>query len=996
MGTPANSRRRILSREMSEDETMMMMIKEADAKSNARQASFAEAKEACVKKLVRQQQEDTQEDFEEKYMDAVQSISQLETEKTLLVYEVEQLRDVLEGTEEELAELHRKHTEISRELKTEKVAKHLLQQKINCMEEWLEEKKKSEDTEIAATENMDKDIRSNVRYRGYSDAKKIEFKSEDGGKHSVEKLLGSAANLADVEQKHSANGSFETESNRQQKRKTNDDIVNGKHQEGRVNGFTQQGANDTQLEESTGLIKDSENVTVIEKMNNIHCYETERDKSNKVVEELMEGSRSKALEQLELGSDDKDTEYNKPKYKETKGHEEKKQKELMLELSKVASKEIVHKREMNEKKSEGDEAGAREETFNEESLSNTVEEGVRKQVEGEKKIMMEMCGGKNLEMVKEKSVEVCGSMTEVLKQVGLIQDHRVTLGESRWEGTKEKNRAIEQGHSEEIKYGESDFNELRKRNQDGKKILEQGENQEEEQGGNVLNQNKPKGDGREDSVNELTNREQLEKIPGETNECRYPENSEKKSVCKKEEQRKFEGIELVSNERVEETRREYREDESRTAKEIDMWPAKRDGEEIQEKDKILVINTIQTVTSEISYKNMEMDSMAEEMESGGEDLVDGIERAQDKWPERRGEVIKQFQCMKETVSNPVNDGDSVNLKRDVWLDKNEQHEGMHGREVFEDEEQFNEAQSQRDEEQLENENPGKNQEMDRRLQGSIDEVKEEDSRTREQDETIQHELREAENAKDKVDAREDLLQGDNKEKDREGNETNVELDMKGQKIVMDGQVQIEGKETQNESGTEQSNGGKGALEMFEQLIKKIMTRQKSFAESEGKVNREDHVDGYRGETGGEREVEIKEQNKEYVFANQRQSVGEEKKGIESTGGRTEEEENDELSRKGLVEGTLELTLPEGSKAATEHIEEAEGTVDDISDEEMHDAAENITSEPKTDTPAQERKPNTEEGPEDTTTNDDVESRENLNTRESTKRHLRHRETCQVS
>uniref|UniRef100_UPI00398E6492 leucine-rich repeat flightless-interacting protein 1-like n=1 Tax=Pristiophorus japonicus TaxID=55135 RepID=UPI00398E6492 len=795
MATSANSRRRILSREISEDENMMMVIKEADAKFNARKASFAEAKEVCAKKLLRQQQEieellekqaadqDTQEDLEEKYFDAVQSIGHLETEKTLLVYEVERLRDILEGTEEELAELHRKHREISRELETEKVAKHVLQQKINCLEEQLEERKKSKGTEIATRENMDKDIQRNLEQQGSSAAKKMEFKSDNGGKHTVQKLQGSAANLADVEQQHSASRNIETESNRQHK--TADDISTGKHQEGRVNVFTQQSADDACVEEATGLIKDSENVTVREKVSGAHRSETERDHT--------EDSGSEVLEPLELRSEEKDTEYQ-----ETEGHEEKEQKELILEVSKVASEDTVHKREMNG----GDVAGTREEVSSDESLNNTVEGGVRKQAEGENKIMMEVSGGKNLEMVKEKTVEVCGSMTEVLQQVSLKQDDKMTPGESRWEGTKEKMR--------------------------------------------------------------------------------------------------------------------------------------------------------ETVALELSYQKM--DNEAEEMESGGEDLVGG--RAQDKWPEsgrKGGEVITLFQFMKETASNLVKD--SVKLKRDVWLDKDEQQEGMHGKEVIGDE-----AQSQRDEEQLENENPVKNPEMDRQLQGSVDKVNEgEDSSTREQGE-----LREGENAKEKVKAREGLSQGDNREQER--NESNVDLDTREQKTVMDGQAQVEGKETPNESGTEQNVGKeKRTFEMFEQLIKKLV-RQKSFTESEGNVNRRDHVDGYRGETDG--------QNEEYV-----------RDGIEG--------KKNDLSRKGLVEGVREQTAPEGDKAAPELLGEAE-VVDDLSDEEMHDAAESIAPEPTMDTPTPERKPNTEEDPEGTITDDDVELREDVRTSESTKRHLKHRDTCRVS
>ncbi|XP_078057213.1 uncharacterized protein LOC144481920 [Mustelus asterias] len=823
MGTPANSRRRFLSREVSEDESMMMMIKEADAKLNARKASFAEAKEACAKKLVRQQQEvdallekqaadqNIREDLEEKYMDAVQSIDRLETEKTLLVYEVERLRDILESTEEELAEFHRKHTHIHKELEMEKVAKHLLQQKINCMKEQLEERKKSQDTETAATENMDKDIPSNFKYQGNWDAKEMELKSDKVWKQSKEKPQGSAATIQDAEGTRSANCGFETKSSRLQKMKTIEDISNGNYQEGSMNIYAQQGAVDTRVGECTGLIEDNEKITVVEKANSIPHYVTERDASNIV----MEDCRSEALEQLELGSEKKDIEY--------KDCKEKEQNKLILEGSEVTSVETVQEREINEKKSEGNEPGTREEITNEECLSNRVEGEVRKQVEEEKGIMMEMYGGKNLGTVKEKPVEVWRDITEAV-EVSLTQDQNMTTEESRWEGTKEKNREM--------------------------------------------------------------------------------------------------------------------------------------------------------VASEISYNKLEMGNEAEEIGRDGEELVGGIESAQDKWLEggrERGEIIKQFPCMKETVSNLMEGGDSVNLKQDVWLDRDEEH----GKEVFVDE-----AQSQRDEEELQNESPVKNEEIDQQLQVSIDKVNEgEDSR-----------IREGENVKEKVDTGDDLSQRGNKETDK----TNAHLDMREQQTVTDGEAHIEGNETQNEGGQNTGEREKGPFDMVEQLFKRIVTRQKTFSDNEGRVNSADQVDGLTDETGGEREDEIKEQDEEYVLAKQEQHGRKENKGVESTSGEIEDKKNDELCRKGLVDGGLELTVPEGNKTTTELIEEAERVMADLFDEEMHDAAESIAPEPKTDTHIQESEPKITEDPEGATTNDDMELRENLNTSESTKRHIKHRDTCRVS
>ncbi|XP_051865406.1 Golgi integral membrane protein 4-like [Pristis pectinata] len=434
MGTPVNARRRILSREMSEDENVMIMIKEADAKFNARKASFAEAKETCVKKLVQQQQEieglmeqqgadqNTQEDFKKKYVDAVESIGHLETEKVLLVYEVERLKDVLEGTEEELAELHWKYEQTTRELETEKAAKYSLLQEINCMKEQLEERKKSEAIEITATENMAQSIQSNLKHEEYSDVKKMELKSDDSGKHGAWKLQSSAANLADVEQKCLTNSSFETIHHVQHKREIPEEIANGKHKERSVNAFTQ-GTADVHVKESTRLIKDGESVTVAEKVNHIHQCETERSKLNKVTK----GSGSETLEPVTLGSKGSDLECKESKA--PKGQE----KEPIFEVSKVALEETAHDEEQSE-----DEAGTREQTYD--NSMNTVEEEVRKQSEQKKTIIMEMHDGKNMAIVKGESTEVCGSVTGVLGRGEFVQDHGVTPGESRWEKTKERNK----------------------------------------------------------------------------------------------------------------------------------------------------------------------------------------------------------------------------------------------------------------------------------------------------------------------------------------------------------------------------------------------------------------------------------------------------------------------------------------------------------------------------------------------------------------------------
>lgn len=387
-----------MSREMSEDENVMLMIKEADAKFNAKRASLAEVKEACMKILVQQQQENTQEDFKEKYMDAVESIGHLETEKVLLMYQVERLRDVLEGTEEELAELHWNHQQITRELEKEKVAKYLLLQKMNCMQEQLEERKITEAVEMTNTNDLDQGIQSNLKQEEYSGARKMELKSADDG---MQQLWSSTANLADGEQKHLTNTSFEAKHNMQ----------------GQAKILAQRGADDVLLEESTRLIKAGENMMIAEKVNHVHHCEAERSTLNNV----MEGSGSETFEPVKVDSERSDS--------ESKGQKEE---ELIFGASRVSLEESAH----NETQSDVE---AREQVACDHSLSNAVKEGERKQIEQKKTITMEMPDGTNLE-----STDVYGSIARVPGQ-----DHGVTPRETRWEGTKEWNReAISSGKSD--------------------------------------------------------------------------------------------------------------------------------------------------------------------------------------------------------------------------------------------------------------------------------------------------------------------------------------------------------------------------------------------------------------------------------------------------------------------------------------------------------------------------------------------------------------------
>ncbi|XP_005986285.1 leucine-rich repeat flightless-interacting protein 2-like [Latimeria chalumnae] len=116
MGSPSVPRK---ERNFKEDEALALMIEEAEAQLSAKRKARAEAREKNLRKLERQQKEVEKEqnkwslqkdtgDFEERYLEAVKSVKQLERERQLLLYTVEALKESLEAMEEELNEAMRK------------------------------------------------------------------------------------------------------------------------------------------------------------------------------------------------------------------------------------------------------------------------------------------------------------------------------------------------------------------------------------------------------------------------------------------------------------------------------------------------------------------------------------------------------------------------------------------------------------------------------------------------------------------------------------------------------------------------------------------------------------------------------------------------------------------------------------------------------------------------------------------------------------------------
>ncbi|XP_056660230.1 leucine-rich repeat flightless-interacting protein 2 isoform X24 [Monodelphis domestica] len=77
---------------------------------------------------------------EEKYKKAMVSNAQLDNEKNNLIYQVDTLKDVLEGQEEQMAEFYREHEEKSKELERQRHLCTVLQHKMELLKEGLRQR----------------------------------------------------------------------------------------------------------------------------------------------------------------------------------------------------------------------------------------------------------------------------------------------------------------------------------------------------------------------------------------------------------------------------------------------------------------------------------------------------------------------------------------------------------------------------------------------------------------------------------------------------------------------------------------------------------------------------------------------------------------------------------------------------------------------------------------------------------------------------------------
>lgn len=175
-----------------EDEALSNIAREAEARLAAKRAARAEARDIRMRELERQQKEldekcdkqyaeaytrpssrnsattplsgsasrrgsgdtgslvdpdsslsdlrDSLAAVEEKYKKAMVSNAQLDNEKNNLIYQVDTLKDVLEGQEEQMAEFYREHEEKSKELERQRHLCTVLQHKMELLKEGLRQR----------------------------------------------------------------------------------------------------------------------------------------------------------------------------------------------------------------------------------------------------------------------------------------------------------------------------------------------------------------------------------------------------------------------------------------------------------------------------------------------------------------------------------------------------------------------------------------------------------------------------------------------------------------------------------------------------------------------------------------------------------------------------------------------------------------------------------------------------------------------------------------
>ncbi|XP_043819054.1 leucine-rich repeat flightless-interacting protein 2 isoform X13 [Dromiciops gliroides] len=239
MGTPGSGRKRtpVKDRFSAEDEALSSIAREAEARLAAKRAARAEARDIRMRELERQQKEldekcdkqyaeiytrpssrnsasattplsgsasrrgsgdtgsfvdpdaslselrDSLAAVEDKYKKAMVSNAQLDNEKNNLIYQVDTLKDVLEGQEEQMAEIYRDNEEKSKELERQKHLCAVLQHKMEMLKEGLRQR----DELIEALERQKEsfDCIRNERDALREELAKLKETLETGEKHGL-------------------------------------------------------------------------------------------------------------------------------------------------------------------------------------------------------------------------------------------------------------------------------------------------------------------------------------------------------------------------------------------------------------------------------------------------------------------------------------------------------------------------------------------------------------------------------------------------------------------------------------------------------------------------------------------------------------------------------------------------------------------------------------------------------------------------------------------
>ncbi|XP_056660208.1 leucine-rich repeat flightless-interacting protein 2 isoform X3 [Monodelphis domestica] len=92
---------------------------------------------------------------EEKYKKAMVSNAQLDNEKNNLIYQVDTLKDVLEGQEEQMAEFYREHEEKSKELERQRHLCTVLQHKMELLKEGLRQRDELIEEKLCMQQRID-------------------------------------------------------------------------------------------------------------------------------------------------------------------------------------------------------------------------------------------------------------------------------------------------------------------------------------------------------------------------------------------------------------------------------------------------------------------------------------------------------------------------------------------------------------------------------------------------------------------------------------------------------------------------------------------------------------------------------------------------------------------------------------------------------------------------------------------------------------------------